>query len=641
MELFRGGGVVLSWMRLSLLLLVLHFMIFSTTTSAQGIVIRIDSGGFLNFTDQYNQTWIQDSYFTGGSASLVSQPGNFSQIAERTIRYFPTTGGKKHCYLVPVPNGRYFVRMFFVYDNYDNKALAPNFDVSVENTVVFSWRYPWTGSIADVGAYSDLTTYVQDGELSACFYSLSTDAPLIGALEVVEVDPLSYDSPTTGQNVILVNYGRLTGGNTSFGAGLTNDTDVGGRAWEVDTNYSPTSKQVLTTIESIRNSNVAPNYFPTRLYQSARVLQMQPNPVIEYYFSVDSSSDYMVWMHFAEIDPTISAPKQRVFEIEVNDLVAYQNVDIFAAVGNYAAYDLNYTVKNLSDTLLHLKFTATAGLPLICGLEVLAILPIEIATDPAEGLAMQNLKTSLQIPDRMGWNGDPCAPSTWDAWDGVSCTLVNDGKSLVISHIDLSNQGLIGVISDSITQLGYLLNLNLSNNEIGGSIPAGLGANNNLESVDLSTNGLTGTIPDSLGSPQLRKVLLNENLLSGQVPESLYSIGVEGGFINLSLNKGLCGIPSLPACPNFWSKGGMSTGAKVGIAFGVLAAVALFAGLIWFYIKKRNDQDDYNFGLPHQLAMRHKRYMQYRATLQFNNEDGHMMRVSPSKYGFSTTMNTL
>lgn len=348
-------------------------------------MIRIDSGGFNNFTDQFNETWIEDSFFTGGSASSVSQPGNFTMEVERTIRYFPTTGGKKHCYLVPVPNGRYFVRMFFVYDNYDNKGQAPNFEVSVENTVVFSWRSPWNGIIASMGAYSDLHTFVADEEVAACFYSVATDAPLVGALEIVAVDPLSYGSAATGQDVILVNYGRLTGGNTSFGAGLTNNSDVGGRAWEVDSMYSSTTKQVIMTTEPIRNANIAPNYFPAQLYQSARTLQLQPNPVLDYYFQVDTSSDYMIWLHFAEIDPTISAPGQRVFDIAVNSEVVFAKVDIFAAVGNFAAYDLNYTVKNLSVASLHLAFTPSAGAPLVSGLEILAILPIEIATDPAEG----------------------------------------------------------------------------------------------------------------------------------------------------------------------------------------------------------------------------------------------------------------
>ncbi|KAK9733573.1 hypothetical protein RND81_04G075800 [Saponaria officinalis] len=35
----------------------------------------------------------------------------------------------------------------------------------------------------------------------------------------------------------------------------------------------------------------------------------------------------------------------------------------------------------------------------------------------ARVVAMRALKDSLRVPDRMGWNGDPCAPTTWDAWD--------------------------------------------------------------------------------------------------------------------------------------------------------------------------------------------------------------------------------
>lgn len=50
-------------------------------------------------------------------------------------------------------------------------------------------------------------------------------------------------------------------------------------------------------------------------------------------------------------------------------------------------------------------------------------------------IAMRSLKESLRIPDRMGWNGDPCAPSTWDAWEGVTCHPNNDETALVISHM--------------------------------------------------------------------------------------------------------------------------------------------------------------------------------------------------------------
>lgn len=48
---------------------------------------------------------------------------------------------------------------------------------------------------------------------------------------------------------------------------------------------------------------------------------------------------------------------------------------------------------------------------------------------------MHALKTSLNVPERMGWNGDPCTPTEWDAWEGVTCNLAADGSSLVITHM--------------------------------------------------------------------------------------------------------------------------------------------------------------------------------------------------------------
>ena len=48
---------------------------------------------------------------------------------------------------------------------------------------------------------------------------------------------------------------------------------------------------------------------------------------------------------------------------------------------------------------------------------------------------MRALKHSLQVTDRMGWNGDPCAPTTWNAWEGVTCRTNKDGNALVISQM--------------------------------------------------------------------------------------------------------------------------------------------------------------------------------------------------------------
>ncbi|KAM2835168.1 hypothetical protein PS2_032127 [Malus domestica] len=146
-------------------------------------------------TYPFNTTWLSDRFFTGGSTSGVSEPLQFHHPQEKTLRYFPLSSGKKNCYIIPnLPSGRYYIRTFTVYDNYDGRSHSPSFDVSVEGTVVFSWRSPWSEDLARTGAYSDLFAFVADSEADICFYSIATDPPIIGSLQLIWVDPDSYDA---------------------------------------------------------------------------------------------------------------------------------------------------------------------------------------------------------------------------------------------------------------------------------------------------------------------------------------------------------------------------------------------------------------------------------------------------------------
>ncbi|CAI0458973.1 unnamed protein product [Linum tenue] len=448
------------------LLLLLFFLLrfftsFQSALSAApfDIAYHIDCGGPTNVTDPFNTTWLADRYYTGGSTSVVSEPLHFRHPQEKTLRYFPLSSGKKNCYILPLPSGRYYFRTFTVYDNYDGKSHSPSFDASLEGTLVFSWRSPWPESLARDGAYSDLFAFVKDGEADVCFYSIATDPPVIGSLEIRQVDPLSYSAADLGDRFILVNYGRLSCGSDQWGPGFTNDVDYFGRSWQSDEELRTpnTSKivRVVSTRESISGVNQAPNYFPMKLYQMA----VTGNGVLEYEIQVDAKMDYLLWFHFAEIDSTVNKKGQRVFDVLVNEKNA-SRVDIFAQVGSFAAYSFSYTVHNLSSTTLSVKLVPVAGgAPIICGIENYALVPNDIATMPEQVTAMKALKDSLRVPDRMGWNGDPCAPTNWDAWEGVTCRPDINDTGLVISQIDLGSQGLKGFISDQISLLTNLVSL--------------------------------------------------------------------------------------------------------------------------------------------------------------------------------------
>uniref|UniRef100_A0A7C9AV70 Malectin-like domain-containing protein n=2 Tax=Opuntia streptacantha TaxID=393608 RepID=A0A7C9AV70_OPUST len=607
------------------LLSVLPFSSLSFS-SPFNVSYHIDCGGSATITDDFATTWLSDRCFTGGATAVVSEPLRFSFRPQKTLRFFPpTTTGKKNCYLIPAtPGARYLFRTFTVYDNYDGKNRPPRFEVAIEGTVVFSYRSPWPETLARDGSYSDLFAFVSgDGEADVCFYSFATDPPLVGTLEIIQVDPESYSSSAVGPpGHVLVNYGRLTCGQDEWGAGLSNDTDVFGRQWQSDADFRSNNTKgvkVISTTVTIGGVNQRPNYFPMKLYGAA----VSSNGVIEYQLSVDAKLDYLLWFHFAEIDPQVKKAGQRVFDVLING-VNVNRIDVFKAVGGFKAYDWHYVAKNLNSTTLAVRLNPIVRGPIICGLENYAIVPSDLATVPEQVMAMKALKDSLRVPDRMGWNGDPCGPTSWDAWEGVTCRTNKDGNALVIFQIDLGSQGLKGFVSDQISLLTNLASLNLSSNSLGGALPEGLG-HQSLVKLDLSNNEFVGAIPDTLAtSTNLRLVLLNNNQLEGQVPDQMYSIGVHGGAIDLSRNKGLCGVPSLPDCSLFWNNGQLSNDGK--IAIGVSFTVAFILLLVVTYICIRRNRNDYDFGIPHELmsmAAKRNRYQRQKSLMDLEMESQH------------------
>ncbi|XP_059655550.1 receptor-like protein 4 [Cornus florida] len=612
-------------------LLSLPFLLSSPSLSSPfDTAYHIDCGGQTNSTDKFATTWLSDRFYTAGSTGLVSEPLRFHNLQEKTLRFFPISSGKKNCYIVSVPNGRYYVRTFTVYDNYDGKSNSPSFDVSVEGTLVFSWRSPWQQDIGRNGAYSDLFAFVSDGEAEVCFYSIATDSPVIGSLELIQIDPASYDSITIGNSSILVNYGRLTSGSNQWGPGFSNDTDVFGRSWQSDAEFRSQNSigvKAVSAIKNVVNTNQSPNYFPMKLYQTA--LTVTGNSALQYEMPVDAKLDYLVWFHFAEIDLSVTKPGQRVFEVVINDKNV-SRVDIYEKVGAFAAYNWYYIVKNLSSNILSIKLVPVVGAPVICGLENYAIVPADLSTVSDQVVAMRALKDSLRVPDRMGWNGDPCAPTTWDAWEGVTCHPIKNNSALVVSQIDLGSQGLKGYISDEIALLSNLVSLNLSSNSLEGTLPSGLGQNS-LVKLDLSNNRFTGSIPDSLTASNLLFVFLNGNLLEGQVPEKLYSVGVHGGAIDLSGNKGLCGVPPLPDCPLFWRNGGLSNAGKIAIGLSCLVIFCML--LLVIYLCCRRGRNDYDFGLPSELmslAAKRNRYHRQKSLMALEMESQHAKGFIPT-----------
>nr|CAB3486534.1 unnamed protein product [Digitaria exilis] len=123
-------------------------------------------------------------------------------------------------------------------------------------------------------------------------------------------------------------------------------------------------------------------------------------------------------------------------------------------------------------------------------------------------------------------------------WEGVSCSSKNPPR---VTAIDLSNRGLVGLISPSLGNLTFLRNLSLATNRFTGQIPESLGHLRRLQSLYLSNNSLQGIIPSFANCSDLRVIWLDSNELTGGLPRDL-PLGLEE--LILSLNNLVGTIPS-------------------------------------------------------------------------------------------------
>ncbi|XP_042469985.1 receptor-like protein 4 isoform X1 [Zingiber officinale] len=569
--------------------LVYRCFLLSTILSAIGTAaaqngepysMRISCGSQQDVTTSPTSTlWHRDFGYTGGKSANAKIP-SYIEPHLTTLRYFPLSDGPENCYTIGnITRGHYQVRLFFALINDSNYDSEPIFDVSIEGTQIYSLQSGW--STTDEQSFVDALVFANNTSLTTCFHSTGHGDPSILTIEILQVDDDAYGiGPIWSKGTVLRTARRLTCGTGKSAY----DEDYGGNHWGGDrfwfgVSSFADSSQSISTEHNITRASVSPNYYSEMLYQSA-IVGDDLQPDLSFQMDLDPNNNYSLWLHFCEIDPGITKEQQRVFDIVINGDVAFESVDIISmAGGSHVALVLNKTVQMSGRTLTVELRCADGSHAIISAIEVLEVILAEFKTSAEEVSALQILKSSLGLPSRFGWHGDPCVPQE-HPWSVVECQFDSASNNWVIYGLGLDNQGLKGSLPDDIATLQHLQNLNLSENSLFGSIPSSLGNITGLQILDLSYNQLNGSIPESLGQLTLLQILnLNGNLLSGRVPASLGGAPLHRASFNFTGNAGLCGIPGLPACGPH-----LSPGAKLGIAFGALFAflLALVIVLVWW-----------------------------------------------------------
>ncbi|KAJ4830562.1 Receptor-like protein 4 [Turnera subulata] len=604
----------------SVLVWLLGFSLALTTVLAkQGPwVMRISCGARVNVrTAPTNTLWYKDFAYTGGIPANVTQAPSYISPPLKTLRYFPLSEGPNNCYNIRrVPKGHYAVRLFFGLDANPNLQDEPLFDISIEGTQFYSLKSGWTNH--DDQVFTEARVFLEDGIASICFHSTGHGDPAILSIEILQVDDRAYYfGPGWGQGTMLRTATRLSCGNgkPKFDVDYSGDHWGGDRFWSPITTFGQGSDQPRSTESGIKHPTNAPNFYPEALYETA-IVSTDVQPDLEYQMDVDPNRNYSIWLHFAEIDATVTGVGQRVFDILINGDVLFPEVDIIKlSGGRYTALVLNTTVMVNGRTLMITLHPKEGHHAIINAIEIFEVVVAESKTLVQEVRALQTLKSALGLPLRFGWNGDPCVPQQ-HPWTGADCHFDRNGSRWFIDGLGLDNQGLSGFLPNGISALQHLQSINLSGNSIHGVIPSSIGQITSLEVLlqnqihavrpeiepssgrlalvsclgldchsnvckkDLSYNLFNGSIPDSLGQlTSLKRLNLNGNSLSGQVPAALGGRLLHGASFNFTDNAGLCGIPGLRTCGPH-----LSAGAKVGIAFGacVIFLLLVVCSMCWW-----------------------------------------------------------
>ena len=130
-------------------------------------------------------------------------------------------------------------------------------------------------------------------------------------------------------------------------------------------------------------------------------------------------------------------------------------------------------------------------------------------------VTLYNFSRGYSWFDNSGWLQAPVSQ-----WHGI--TLNSNGR---VVSIDLSDNGLSGLVPTPLGTLEELEELDLSYNDLSFSIPASLADLTALRELILWGNKLSGAIPPELGQmPALEKLSLFLNQLTGPIPPELGDI---------------------------------------------------------------------------------------------------------------------
>jgi hypothetical protein len=328
--------------------LALGQLAFTALAHGAPSVYRINCGGD-KFADDSGRIWQADAYYQGGKAHDEWNDTYATQNKHLHLswRYQDTLPMR---YAFPVAAGKYKVRMHFSeHDTAVSDAGQRVFRILVNGNVLVDSLDVYKEVFGITALIKEFIVPSENDSIVISFTKLKYQ-PFVAGIEVYPETWKDDPYPTTPPY-------RLACGGLGF-------TDPDGNVWTPDGAYG----------DGGRDSHFAGNIAKTTnpiLYLNER-WDNNFSAGMTYAFPVPDDANYVVRLHFAETHAPAGRIGGRVFDILVNDTVAYPDMDIYAAAGFSTAFSIEFNAKRLADGTIHLGFASKTDAAKINGIEVFA-----------------------------------------------------------------------------------------------------------------------------------------------------------------------------------------------------------------------------------------------------------------------------
>lgn len=191
--------------------------------------------------------------------------------------------------------------------------------------------------------------------------------------------------PLATTNLITINdttsFEPTTLYRINCGGNLVSSTD-GKIDWAADTQASPSiynnselaGNDTDSTVSIITDSTLTPppSYVPKAVFQTQRI-DISGQVKMEWTFDNLSNANYTVNLYFSEIDPSVTARWQHVFNVNINGSSAFNNYDPYYHTGGvYKAGYESFAVVVTNGTIEIQFFNlSNVGNPVICAIEII------------------------------------------------------------------------------------------------------------------------------------------------------------------------------------------------------------------------------------------------------------------------------